>query len=91
MHYSSLKKEEIMQIVLKHNVYRIKNGYAARSPELGLTAHGFSPEIAKRNLERMGLLFLRPFERKGNVREEIQLLGLSIKHNEGELSVSTND
>ncbi len=80
-----------MQIVLKHNIYRIKNGYAAHSSELGLTAHGYSPEVARQNLERIGLLFLRPFERQGKLAEEIQLLGLTIQHDGEELAVSTSD
>lgn len=80
-----------MQIVLKHSAYRIKNGYAAHSPELGLTAHGYSPEVARQNLERMGLLFLRPFERQGNLEEEIRLLGLRFEGDGAELVVSIVD
>ena len=80
-----------MQIVLKHNIYRVKNGYAAHSPELGLTAHGYSPEVARRNLERIGLLFFRPFERQGNLEKEIRLIGLRIEGDEAELVVSTAD
>lgn len=80
-----------MQVVLKHKIYRVKNGYAAHSPELGLTAHGYSPEVAKRNLERISLLFFRPFERQGNLKEEIQLLGLRVESDGVELEVSTDD
>lgn len=80
-----------MQVVLKHNIYRVKNGYAAHSPELGLTAHGYSPEVARRNLERTGLLFFRPFERQGKLEKEIQLLGLRIEGDGEELVVSTDD
>lgn len=79
-----------MQVVLKHRIYRVKNGYAAHSPEIGLTAHGYSPEVAKRNLERIGLLFLKPFERQGKLKEEIGLLGLTIEGDGTELAVSTS-
>lgn len=80
-----------MLIILKQEIYQIKNGFAAHSPELGLTAHGYSPEVARRNLERVGLLFLKPFERAGNLKGEIQLLGLRIEGDTGELMVSTAD
>ena len=80
-----------MLIILKHETYQIKNGYAAHSPELGLTAHGYSPEVAKKNLERTGLLFLRPFERQGNLKEEVQLLGIQIEGDGADLAVSTSD
>ena len=78
-----------MQIVLKHEVYRIKNGYAAHSPELRVTAHGYSPEVARKNLERIGLLFLRPFERQGTLGEEVKSLQLRVNGDEGELTVLT--
>ena len=77
-----------MQIVLKHNIYPIKNGYAAQSPELGLTAHGYSPEVAKLNLERVSLMFFKPFERQGNLEQEIQILGLTTEKNGTDLAVS---
>lgn len=31
-----------MRVVLKHELNRVKNGYAARSPELGLAANAKS-------------------------------------------------
>ena len=37
-----------MKVILKHDIYPVKNGYAAHSPEMRVTAHGHSPEIAKR-------------------------------------------
>ena len=77
-----------MQIILKHNLYQVKNGFAAYSPELGLTAHGYSPEVARRNLERIALLFFKPFERQGKVAEEVKLLGLQSKADGTELTVS---
>ena len=77
-----------MQIILKHKLYQIKNGFAAHSPELGLTAHGYSPEAAQHNLERIALLFLKPFERQGKIAEEVKLLGLQSKADGTELTVS---
>jgi len=53
-----------MRVVLKHEGNRIRNGFAARSPQLGLAAHGASSEMARRNLERTALLFLKPLERQ---------------------------
>lgn len=81
----------MMQIILKHNVYQVKNGFAAQSPELRLTAHGYSPEVARRNLERIALLFFKPFERQGKLTEEVNLLGLKIETDGAELTVSTTD
>ena len=80
-----------MQVILKHSMYRVKNGFAAHSPELGLTAHGYSPEVAQRNLERIGLLFFKPFERQGKVSEEVKLLGLQSKADGTELTVSVEE
>jgi hypothetical protein len=77
-----------MQIVLKHITYQIKNGYAAHSPELGLTAHGYSPEVAQRNLERLGLLFFRPFERQGKLTDEVELLGLKAEADGADLKIT---
>lgn len=76
-----------MLIELKHTMYPVKNGFAAHSPELGLTAHGYSPQVAKENLERIALLFLRPFERQGSLKEEIHILGLEVGADEGELAI----
>jgi hypothetical protein len=60
-----------MKIILKHEIYSIKNGFAAHSPEIGLTAHGHSPEIAKKNLERTAVMFMQPFQREGTLRDVI--------------------
>lgn len=76
-----------MLVVLKQEVYHIKNGFAAHSPELGITAHGYSPEVARCNLERAALMFLKPFERQGKLVEEIQLLGVKIKDDGAGLKV----
>lgn len=78
-----------MLIILKHETYQIKNGYAAHSPELGLTAHGYSPEVARHNLERIAALFLKPFDRQGELTEKIKLLKLKVEADEAGLSVST--
>ena len=80
-----------MLVILKQAVYQVKNGFAAHSPELGLTAHGYSPEVARRNLERTAFLFFKPFERQGKLNEEVKLLGLKIKADGTELNVSTED
>ncbi len=77
-----------MLVVLKQTIYPIKNGFAAHSPELRLTAHGYSPEVARENLERIALLFLKPFERQGTLKEEIRFLGLKVNGEEGELAVN---
>ena len=60
-----------MLVMLKHDLNRAKNGYMARSLELGLSAYGATPEMALRNLEHTANCFLRPFERQGSLREEI--------------------
>lgn len=80
-----------MLVILKQEIYQIKNGFAAHSPELGVTAHGYSPEVARRNLERVALMFLKPFERQGVLEKEINFLGLKIQSNKGELGVTTSE
>ena len=80
-----------MLVVLKQTVYQVKNGFAAHSPELGLTAHGYSPEVARRNLERTVTLFLKPFERQGVFAEKVKLLKLKVEADGTELTVSTED
>jgi hypothetical protein len=77
-----------MKIVLKPDVYQIKNGFAAYSQEIGLTAHGHSPEVAKLNLERTAVMFLRPFEREGKLSDMVKRLRLKIdKETTTELTV----
>ena len=76
-----------MRVVLKHDVNRVKNGYSARSPQLGLRAVGYSPETAKLNLERMVLLYLKPFERQGRLDEEVAAAQLESEADEGDLIV----
>ena len=67
-----------MELLIGHEVYPIKNGWAARSPQLKLTAHGFSKETARLNLERGVKLFLRPFQREGTLEAEIASMGLTV-------------
>ncbi len=80
-----------MLVVLKHDVYRIKNGFAARSPQLGLTAHGASPDMARRNLERTVLLLLKPLERQGSLEKELHRSGLQVTEGTEELTVAVAD
>lgn len=76
-----------MKVVFKHEVNRIKSGFAARIPTLRLAAHGQSPELAARNLERTVLLFLRPFERAGTLERELENAGLEAQVDGDELTV----
>lgn len=76
-----------MRVVLKHTMNRIKNGFAASSPQLGIAAHGHSPEVARDNLGHSALLFLRPLGRQGILMEELAKLGLEVQGEEGELIV----
>jgi hypothetical protein len=76
-----------MRVVIKHRLNRVRNGIAARSPELGFVAHGPTEELARRNLEHLIVLFLRPFEREGVLQEEVRKLGLQIEENGAELTV----
>ena len=79
----------IMLIILKQEAYQVKNGYAARSPELKLTAHGSTIELARRNLERTVELFLKSFERQGILNDKVQSLGLKVEPNGANLVVQT--
>lgn len=76
-----------MLVILKQETYQIKNGFAVRSPELKLTAHGASLELAKRNLEKTIEHFLKPFERQGILNDKIQSLGLRVEKNGANLVV----
>lgn len=77
-----------MKVVFKHNVGRVKSGYAARLVRLGLAAHGHSEELAVRNLERTLLLYLRPFERSGTLQREVAEAGLeALEEGGAELTV----
>lgn len=79
-----------MDIVLKQDVYQVKNGVASSIPELGLAAHGRSPELAEENLKRIVVCFLRPFEREGTLEDEIRILkekGIKVVKNGSGLNV----
>lgn len=76
-----------MKVILKQELNRIKNGFSARTPSLRLRAHGASPELAARNLERTVLLYLRPFERAGTLKQELEAAGLEAHADDGELTV----
>jgi hypothetical protein len=78
-----------MLVILKHSMYRVKNGYAAHSPELGLTAHGYSAELARQNLASAGEMFLRPFERDGRLQEAVEALKLQTQEDETDIRVVT--
>lgn len=80
-----------MKVVLKHELNRVKNGYVARSPELGLAANGHSPDIARRNLERLVALYLKPFERQGDLEREVEKAQLQSEAGHPELTVVTVD
>jgi len=68
-----------MKIVLNHEEYQIKNGFASSSREIGLTAHGYSLDVAKINLERTAVMFLKPFEREGNLDDMVKKLKLNVE------------
>lgn len=65
-----------MLVKMLRETNQIKNGWASRSVALGLAAHGYSPEVADKNLERMIRLFLAPFQREGTLADEARTLGL---------------
>jgi len=67
-----------MEVIIKHELKRIKNGWSARATDLGLTSHGHSEELAQRNLERGVRLFLSPFERVGSLKEELKRMKLTV-------------
>jgi len=68
-----------MKIVLNHEEYQIKNGFAVSSKEIGLTAHGHSLEVAKINLERTAVMFLKPFEREGSLDDMVKKMKLNVE------------
>ena len=80
-----------MKVVLKHEVNRAKNGYMARSPQLRLAAYGHSPEVARCNLERLVVLYLKPFERQGDLEKEVGKAQLQSEDSGSELAVVTVD
>jgi len=77
-----------MRVVLKPVVNQAKNGYLVRSPELRIAAYGSTLDLASHNLERLALLYLRPFEREGCLREELAAAGLENDAGGGDLIVA---
>jgi len=81
-----------MLIKLNRELNPIKNGWRSRCPQLGLVAHGFSPEVADKNLERVVRLFLAPFQREGTLSAEVQGLGLKTESTgEQDLEITLSD
>jgi hypothetical protein len=76
-----------MQVVLKQVMNQAKNGYLVKSPELRIAAYGSTLDLATRNLERLALLYLRPFEREGSLETELSVAGLQTEPNDQGLSV----
>ncbi|MDP9313224.1 MAG: hypothetical protein M3R24_20460 [Chloroflexota bacterium] len=68
--------ETVAMIILYREVKPIKNGWCSRCVNLGLAAHGFSPEVADKNLERVVRLFFAPAQREGTLVDELAALGL---------------
>jgi hypothetical protein len=65
-----------VSVELYREVEQIAKGYRSRCPALHIAAHGYSPEVADKNLARAVRLFLAPFQRAGTLREEARTLGL---------------
>jgi hypothetical protein len=65
-----------MHVVLKRELIPIKAGWSSKSTELGMTAHGYSPETADENLIHAVRLFFQPFYREGNLKEHVSALRL---------------
>lgn len=76
-----------MLIVLKRDLKPIKNGWSSESPALGIAAHGFSQDVADKNLERAARLFLTPFEREGTFDQRLAALGLQAAEGGPELRI----
>ena len=69
-----------MNVVLNQSMKPIPAGFAAQGIELKVVAHGRTEEMARRNLERVTLSLLRPFERDGTLRDELRLAGIEIEN-----------
>ena len=73
----------MMNIIIKHSTYRVKNGFAAHSPQIGLTAHGHSPEIARKNLENAAVMFMRPFQRDATLEDALNRMKVRVEGGDG--------
>ena len=80
-----------MRVVLKHHIKPIKSGFAAECSAPRLVAHGLTPEMARRNLERVALSLFAPFERDGTLEDEMRFAGVAAEDDGGELSVEVTD
>jgi len=76
-----------MPLVLKRSQNRIKNGWESRSAIMRIAAHGHSPEVADRNLERVARMFFTSLEREGRLEQEARRVGIETEGEGGELQV----
>lgn len=58
---------------------------------LGVAAHGYSPEVADKNLERVVRHFLASFEREGVLEQEVSALGIGSGGSEGGIQIVLED
>lgn len=64
-----------MRVEIHRELTPIVNGWQSRHPEFGLAAHGYSPDVADRNLERTVRLFLMALRRaEGQSGQEIEVV-----------------
>jgi hypothetical protein len=83
-----------MRVILKPELYQIKNGFGASLPELHLAAHGDSEELAKQNFENLIYRFLRAFEHEGRLEEELWALesrGVKVERDGPSLTVTVEN
>ena len=73
-----------MILVLKRSLKPIKNGWSAESPNLGVAAHGRSPELADENLIHTARLFFAPAQREGRAETVAAALGLKFEGGDAE-------
>ncbi len=77
-----------MRVILKRDTKRIKSGWSSRSATLRLTAHGFSEEVADRNLGRIVRLFLEPFVREGDLERQLDIIPIRYERDDSPLEVT---
>ena len=68
-----------MNVVIKHEVKPIKNGYMATARAMKVAAQGYNEETAKANLERTVRLLLAPLEREGVLEDELHKMGIEME------------
>lgn len=81
----SVDERNPMTVILTHKVERVRNGYRAISPDLGIAARGRSEELARLNLERTIRSFLAPFARAGVLEKELVRMRLRFNSDGSEL------